>query len=300
MKGDEKMPDKKRNGLGRGLDSLFGTDVSELMNQIENGSQNFVSTRQDEIPVDKIQPNPYQPRKEFDPKALEDLAQSIQEHGIFTPLLVIKRRTDYQLVAGERRLRAAKMAHLEKVPVIIVDFSDEQMMEISLLENIQREDLSPLEEALGFQTLMNQLHYTQEKLAERVGKSRAYCANLLRLLKLPAEVQSLLKNQSLTVGHVRPLLALQDENEMIQLAHAMVREGLSVREAEKRCTKREKDKKPLHVKVKKDPQLMDIQNQMSRKLGTKVELSPKKISISYEDNEDFNRILSLLHCLDQE
>ncbi len=300
MKGDEKMPDKKRNGLGRGLDSLFGTDVSELMNQIENGSQNFVSTRQDEIPVDKIQPNPYQPRKEFDPKALEDLAQSIQEHGIFTPLLVIKRRTDYQLVAGERRLRAAKMAHLEKVPVIIVDFSDEQMMEISLLENIQREDLSPLEEALGFQTLMNQLHYTQEKLAERVGKSRAYCANLLRLLKLPAEVQSLLKNQSLTVGHVRPLLALQDENEMIQLAHTMVREGLSVREAEKRCTKREKDKKAIHVKVKKDPQLMDIQNQMSRKLGTKVELSPKKISISYEDNEDLNRILSLLHCLDQE
>ncbi|MBW9212486.1 MULTISPECIES: ParB/RepB/Spo0J family partition protein [Terrabacteria group] len=294
------MPDKKKNGLGRGLDSLFGTDVSQLMSQIENGSQDFVSTKQDEIPVDKIQPNPYQPRKEFDQKALEDLAKSIQEHGIFTPLLVIKRRSDYQLVAGERRLRAAKMAHLEKVPVIIVDFNDEQMMEISLLENIQREDLSPLEEAFGFQTLMNKLDYTQEKLAERVGKSRAYCANILRLLKLPPEVQSLLKNQELTVGHVRPLLTLQDENEMIRLAHKMVNESLSVREAEKLCAKGADDKKPLLVKVKKDPQLMDIQNQMSRKLGTKVELSHKKISISYEGNEDLNRILALLHCLDQE
>lgn len=300
MKGEVSMPDKKRNGLGRGLDSLFGTDVSQLMSQIENGSQEYGKTSQEEIPVDKIKPNPYQPRKEFDRDALEDLSKSIKEHGIFTPLLLVKRRTDYQLVAGERRLRAAKMANLEKVPAIIVDFNDEQMMEISLLENIQREDLSPIEEAFGYQTLMDRLGYTQEKLAQRVGKSRAYCANLLRLLNLPTEVQEMVKNQTLTVGHVRPLLTIKEEDRILELADKMIKENMSVRQAEKICQEEPKAKKPIHVKVKVDAQLEDIQTQMERKLSTKVLIKHKKISISYEDKDDLNRILSLIHCLDQE
>ena len=294
------MSYKKKNGLGRGLDSLFGTNVSELMNQIENGSQNYGKTVQEEISIDKIKPNPYQPRKEFDLSALEELAASIKEHGIFTPLLLVKRRSDYQLVAGERRLRAAKIAKLEKVPAIIVDFNDEQMMEISLLENIQREDLSPIEEALAFQSLMSKLGYTQEKLSQKIGKSRAYCANLLRLLNLPQEVQELVKKQVLTVGHVRPLLAFSNEEQIIKMADKIVHDQLSVREVEKLCQQELVSKEVIKINSRQDPQILDIQKQMTHKLATKVEIKHKKIVISYTDKNDLNRLLTLLHCLDQE
>ena len=209
------MADKSRKGLGKGLDSIFGTNVEQFLDDIQNNGKEVPGRREIEIAIDEIRANPYQPRKEFDEKALQDLSNSIKVHGIFTPLLVRKSQAKgYELIAGERRLRAAKLAGLTVVPAISVEFTDEEMMEISILENVQREDLNPIEEAAAYDSLIKRLGYTQEKLAERVGKSREYCANMLRLLKLPQDVQQLVSEKKLTMGHVRPLLSLKDEDEM--------------------------------------------------------------------------------------
>ena len=184
------MAEKKKAGLGgRGLNAIFGSDVEKVLDDIQNNALDAPGRREVEIPIAEIRKNPYQPRKEFDEKALRELADSIKLHGIFTPLLVRQSVQGYELIAGERRLRAAKLAGLQRVPAIAVDFTDEDMMEISLLENIQRENLNPIEEAAAYEALIRRLGYTQEKLAERVGKSREYCANMLRLLKLPQPVQ---------------------------------------------------------------------------------------------------------------
>ena len=180
---------KNRPGLGgRGLDAIFGTDVNQFLDDLQNSASEVPGRKELEIPLDEIRPNPYQPRKEFDQAALNELADSIRTHGIFTPLLVRKSVKGYDLITGERRLRAAKIAGLQKVPAMVVQFTDEQMMEISILENVQREDLNPIEEAAAYDSLVRKLGYTQEKLAERVGKSREYCANIMRLLRLPQEV----------------------------------------------------------------------------------------------------------------
>ena len=200
------MAQKKSAGLGKGLEAIFGSDVEKYLDDIQTNSVEAPGRREIEIPVSEIRPNPYQPRKEFDRKALEELADSIRTHGIFTPLLVRKGVSGYDLIAGERRLRAAKMADLETVPAIAVDFTEEQMMEISILENVQRENLNPIEEAAAYDSLIRKLGYTQEKLAERVGKSREYCANIMRLLKLPVEVQTMVVDRKLTMSHVRPPL----------------------------------------------------------------------------------------------
>ena len=188
--------------LGKGLDEIFGENFSNVLNDI-NAPVNVSSTVK--IALDEIRPNPYQPRKTFDQAALQDLANSIKEHGVFNPILVRKSVVGYELIAGERRLRASKLAKMNDIPAIIVDFNDTQMMEISILENIQREDLSPLEEAKAYQQLIEKLNYTQEKLAERIGKSRPYITNSLRLLKLPLSVQDLLNTGKLTNGHARAL-----------------------------------------------------------------------------------------------
>ena len=193
------MADKNRKGLGKGLDSIFGTDVGQFLDDIQNNAADAPGRKEIEIPVSDIRPNPYQPRKEFDDKALNELADSIKLHGIFTPLLVRPSVKGYELIAGERRLRAAKKAGLTTVPAISVSFTEEQMMEISILENVQREDLNPIEEATAYDSLIRRLGYTQEKLAERVGKSREYCANMLRLLRLPQDVQSMVTEKKLTI-----------------------------------------------------------------------------------------------------
>ena len=180
------MADKKKSGLGRGLNSIFGSDVEQFLEDIQNNGGDAPGRKEVEIPVSEIRPNPYQPRKEFEEKSLNELADSIRLHGIFTPLLVRPSVQGYELIAGERRLRAAKIAGLATVPAISVDFTDEEMMEISLLENVQRENLNPIEEAAAYESLIKRLGYTQEQLAERVGKSREYCANMLRLLMYAA------------------------------------------------------------------------------------------------------------------
>jgi ParB family chromosome partitioning protein len=221
------MSSKKRDSrLGTGLDALFGTDVASVLEDIENSSAGTRSSgTRLSIPIDQITPNPYQPRQDFDPDRLQELAASIREHGVFTPILVRRSLSGWQLIAGERRLRAARLAGLTEIPAIAVEFNDEQMMEISLLENIQRENLNPIEEAQGYQQLMDKMHYTQQQLSDKIGKSREYIANMLRLLKLPAQTQNLLAQQKLTPGQVRPLITLGSPETIDTLAARIAKEG---------------------------------------------------------------------------
>ena len=270
------MAERNKKALGRGLDSIFGQDVSQFLDEIQSNGREAPGRREIEVAVSEIRPNPYQPRKEFDEKALNELADSIKLHGIFTPLLVRKSVHGYELITGERRLRAARIAGLTTVPAISVDFTDEQMMEISILENVQREDLNPIEEASAYESLISRLGYTQEKLAQRVGKSREYCANMLRLLKLPADVQDMVTSRKLTMGHVRPLLALKDENEMYDAALHVLKNKMSVREVEKYVRELNGGKKK-HVRRDKvkDPWIRDLEYRLSGKLGTKVEVTAR-------------------------
>ena len=296
------MAEKKQKGLGRGLDSIFGSNVEQFLDDIQSSAKEVPGRREVEIAIEEIRPNPYQPRKEFDQTALNELADSIRTHGIFTPLLVRKSVSDYDLITGERRLRAAKIAGLKVVPAISVDFTEEQMMEIAILENVQREDLNAIEEATAYDSLVKKLGYTQEKLAERVGKSREYCANIMRLLKLPSEIQKLVVDKRLAMGHVRPLLGLKDEMEMLDAAEKIMKEKMSVREVEAYIRDiNAEEVKPNKTKPekKRDPIIHDLEHQISVKLGTKVSIQNKKLTIRYTDTEDLNRILEILNCLDE-
>lgn len=296
------MAEKKQKGLGRGLDSIFGLNVEQFLDDIQSSAKEVPGRREVEIAIEEIRPNPYQPRKEFDQTALNELADSIRTHGIFTPLLVRKSVSGYDLITGERRLRAAKIAGLKVVPAISVDFTEEQMMEIAILENVQREDLNAIEEATAYDSLVKKLGYTQEKLAERVGKSREYCANIMRLLKLPSEIQKLVVDKRLAMGHVRPLLGLKDEMEMLDAAEKIMKEKMSVREVEAYVRDiNAEEVKPNKTKPekKRDPIIHDLEHQISVKLGTKVSIQNKKLTIRYTDTEDLNRILEILNCLDE-
>lgn len=283
--------------LGQGLNKIFGENLDSLLDDIQNGNNPNYQNKT-EIKISEIRRNPYQPRIIFDEEALKELSESIKIHGVFTPILVRKSVSGYELVSGERRLKASKLAGKETIPAIIVDFDDKAMMEISLLENIQRENLNSLEEAKGFESLIKNLNYTQEQLAERVGKSRVYITNTLRLLKLPNEVQELLMDNKLTAGHARALITLEDEAKAIDLAKLTVKNKLSVRELEKMVAQAKgltlvKHPKPV------DPNLKNVSNIMEKKLGTKVELSKNKIVINYNGNDDLNRILEILDCLEK-
>lgn len=294
------MAEKKKK-LGRGLDSIFGGNVEQFLDEIQENASSVPGRREVQIPVDEIRPNPYQPRKEFDAKSLNELADSIRQHGIFTPLLVRKSVRGYDLVAGERRLRAAKIAELDSVPAIVVEFGDDEMMEIALLENIQRENLNPIEEAMAFESLIEKLGYTQEKLAERVGKSREYCANILRLLRLPASVQQYVIDHRLSTGHVRPLLALKDEEAICQAAEKVLADRMSVRGVEKYVRELQQKEAGPHrpAEKEKDPMIRDLENRMSEKYGTQVEVTSHQIRISYSGTDDLNRILEMMQCLEE-
>lgn len=294
------MAKEKRTALGRGLGSIFGSDVEQFLDDIQNNTAEVPGRREVEIAIEEIRVNPYQPRKEFDAKALNELADSIRLHGIFTPLLVRKSVHGYELIAGERRLRAAKLAGLTKVPAISVEFTDEQMMEISILENVQRENLNPIEEAAAYDSLIRRLGYTQEQLARRVGKSREYCANMLRLLKLPQAVQEMVTEKRLTMGHVRALLALKDEEAILAGAEKVVSAHMSVRQVEQYVkilqegNPAEKEKESVT-----DPLVRDLELRMSRKLGTQVRVRKKELTIAFSNTDDLNRILELLGMLEE-
>ena len=292
------MDNKNNARLGKGLSSIFGQDVSKVLDDIQNGDMEVERQEQSKIPVDEIRPNPYQPRKVFNDEALKELSSSIKQHGVFTPILVKKSIQGFDLIAGERRLRASKLAGLKDIPAIIVDFDDQEMMEIALLENIQREDLNVIEEAKAYEKLIQRLGYTQEQLAHRVGKSREHITNLLRLLKLPEDVQEYVVSKQLSMGHVRALLGLKTEANMRKVAKQAIDQGLSVRKVEQIV--KDKKKKKTIEKPKEDIYVKAAKEKLQEFFQTSVSISKNAISIHYENKEDLNRILELLNLVEEE
>lgn len=271
---------KKLGGLGRGLDSLFADNSVEEINPSVN-----------KLRIMEIEPNHNQPRKDFDEKALSELAESIEQHGVLQPLVVRPLANgSYQLVAGERRWRAARIAGLTEVPVIIKELSDEEVIEIAMIENLQREDLNPLEEALGYRYMMDELKITQEQAAEKVGKSRPAVANALRLLKLPNEVQEMVKNNLISPGHARALLGFDSEDMIIQTAKMIVKEDLSVRDVESLVKKSKKVPKAPKKQVR-DKFFSEVELALVENLGRKVKIKEAKqdagvLEIEFFDKDD--------------
>ena len=284
--------------LGRGLEQIFGEGVGSVIDEIQAGKTEH-SNNINEIDVNSIRLNPYQPRKVFDEDKIKELSTSIKEHGVFTPILVRNSVQGYELIAGERRLRASKLAGLIKIPAIVLDFKDEEMMEVALLENIQRENLNVMEESNAYQQLIERLGYTQEQLADRVGKSRAHITNTLRLLKLPVSVQKLVSENRLTMGHVRPLITLDDEGAMYDIAIKVIDEGLSVRNVENIVKDfRSTDKVKVTQKVRNN-NLVYVEEIIKNKLQTNVRVENKSITIAFNDTNDLNRILDLMGCIEE-
>lgn len=271
----------KKGGLGRGLDALFAD------NSVEESSQTPVKLK-----IMEIEPNREQPRKIFDEAALSELADSIATHGVIQPLLVRPIKDGgYQLVAGERRWRAARIAGLTEVPVVIKDLTDSETVELAMVENLQREDLNPLEEALGYKFMMEKLSITQDEAAQKVGKSRPAVANALRLLKLPDDIQTMVENKQLSPGHARALLSFESEAQMLEVAKLIVAKGLSVREIEKMAQNSKKEIKPKAPK-KRDTYFDEVELAISKATGRKVKVkeTAKTIEIEFFNNDDLAKI----------
>lgn len=287
-----------RNKLGKGLGALFGENIDQILDDIEKGQSKDFDTTNLEVNINEIRTNPYQPRKQFDQQALVELSESIKQFGIITPLLIRKAVQGYELIAGERRLRAAKMAELKTVPAIVVDFTDEMMMEVALIENIQRENLNVVEEAQGYQNMINHLGYTQEQIAERINKSRTHVTNLLRLLKLPEEVLEMVVDEKLTMGHVRPLITLSSKDQIIDIAKKASQQKMTVRDVENyvKQLNQPQTKKTVNVLPKKK-YLYPIEL-LEKKLQTGVTIKKHQIVIDFVDDEDLNRILEVMDALE--
>jgi ParB family chromosome partitioning protein len=287
------MENKKR-ALGRGLEQLFNTENLDL-NSFEKSVYETSSLDEvREISLDELRPNPYQPRKNFDEQALKELASSIKEHGVFQPIIVKKSIKGYEIIAGERRYRASKLAGLETVPAIVRDFSDEEMMEIALLENLQRENLNAIEEALAYKSMIDKLGLTQDELAVKVGKSRSHITNMLGLLRLPDEVKDMVTDKKLSMGHARMISKLEDESKMKEMADKIYTEGLSVRQTEDMSAKPSLEKKNKIVKKESSNEYKYVEDLFREKLDTKVKISDRKIEISFTSPADLNRILEVL------
>ncbi len=284
---------------GKGLTNIFGQDVSRILDDIQNAKTAEGVSQQINLPVSEIRPNPYQPRKIFEQSALEELADSIRQHGVFTPILVRKSIHGYDLIAGERRLRASRMAGRAEIPAIIVDFDEKQMMEISLLENIQREDLNVIEEARAYNELIKNLHYTQEQLAVRVGKSREHITNLLRLLRLPENVQNYVISKQLSMGHARALLGLKDPSQMQKLASQAISSGWSVRRMEQAVKMANEAQQAKPEDPMENLFVKEACRQLEDYFQTPVRISGSSISIHYENQNDLTRILEKLDLIEQ-
>lgn len=289
------MAEKDSNRLGRGLGAIFGDDVTSVLEDIQQGNNDEFTGVKTSLKVKDIRTNPYQPRRHFDEDKLQELSQSISTHGLFTPILVRETNKGYELVAGERRLRATKRAKIDEIAAIVVDFDDSQMMEIAIIENVQREDLNVIEEAMGYSSLIDRLGLTQEEVAKRVSKSRSHITNLLRLLRLPKSVQEMVSENKLTMGHVRPLVTIEDPKEIERIAEEIYNKKLSVREAERLINK--EDVKPIESKVR-NKEYEYAQSLFERRLQTRVNITNNKVTISFDDDEDLNRILELLDIIE--
>ena len=285
----------KKKALGMGLEQLFNGDNIDIASFEKKIYENTPSEEIVELNLDELRPNPYQPRINFNEDALKDLADSIKENGVFQPIIVKKSIKGYEIVAGERRVRASRMAGLKTIPAIIRGFSDDQMMSIALLENLQRENLNIIEEAKAYKLMLEKMGLTQEELAVKVGKSRSHITNILGILRLPDEVQSLLKYGKLSMGHTRVLSKLEDNSKIAMLANKVVDEDLSVRDLERMIDSsfERKVKIERHEKVV-DPNIRDIENNLREKFDTKVKIRDNKIEIKFNNVADLNRILDII------
>ena len=295
------MAVKGKRGLGKGLDAMIPIPDSGAAEQAasnksdDNGAETIVR-------ITQIEPNREQPRKNFDEDALQELADSIKQFGLLQPILVQDRKTYYEIIAGERRWRAAKLAGLKEVPVIIRDYSEQEIVEISLIENIQREDLNPIEEAQAYKRLLTEFNLKQDEVAERVSKSRTAVTNSMRLLKLCDEVQQMIIDDMLSTGHARALISIEDPEQQYTIAQKIFDEKLSVRDVEKLVkdlNKPEKPKKTADSDNSLDVVYQDVAEKLKQSLGTKVEISSKgngtgKIEIEFYTHDDLDRIIDLL------
>ena len=283
----------KKRALGKGLEQLFNNENLDL-NSFEKTVYETASKEEIiEVNLDELRVNPYQPRKIFNDEALRDLSESIKEHGVFQPIIVKKSIKGYEIIAGERRVRASKLAGLTKIPAIIRNLNDEQMMEIALLENLQRENLSSIEEAIAYKSMIEKLSLTQDELAKKVGKSRSHVTNTLGLLRLPAEVQAMVANNELSMGHARVLSKLENDEKIIEMAHEIVDKKIPVRELEQESEKEVKKIKIERKTVNND--FKYVEELLREKLDTKVKIKDKKIEISFTNVADLNRILEVLN-----
>ena len=284
----------KRRALGKGLEELFNTEQIDI-NKVEE--KIIESTPKNEIvdlDLDQLRSNPYQPRKTFDEEALQELSNSIKEHGVFQPIIAKKSIKGYEIVAGERRVLASRMAGLDKIPAIVKDLTDEQMMEIALLENLQRENLTSIEEAEAYHMMLEKLHLTQEELATKVGKSRSHITNILGLLRLPNTVQSMINSSQISMGHARILSKLEDSDKILEIANKIVNDKLSVRDVEKLTQSDHFERKNKIKRDKKSSDYQYVEELISEKLDTKVKIRDKKIEISFVNDADLNRILEII------
>jgi ParB family chromosome partitioning protein len=287
-----------RKALGKGINALIPDFEIGVPEPGVSGKQGVTQTR--ELLIDEISPNRFQPRKYFDDDKLEELVTSIRENGILQPVVVQKSETGYELVAGERRWRASKKAGLKKIPAMIREVSDTKALELAIIENIHRQDLNPIEEAEAYKRLAEDFSLTQEMIAEKVGKSRAAIANILRLLNLSRNIQENLISGKLSMGHARALLGLDNTGQMQAMCQEILKQGLTVRQTESKVNRL---KKPEILKLassmkKKNIFIRDLEKELERKLGTKVEVSPKKnggkLVVSYYSDDDLERIQNLI------
>lgn len=289
--------EQKKKALGKGLEELFSSEVLDFdtfeSNIMETAEENDIK----EIPVSEIRPNPYQPRKTFNEEALNELAESIKNYGVFQPIIVKKGLRGYDLIAGERRLRASKIAGLTKIPAIVKEFTDDEMCEISLLENIQRENLTAIELAWAYKGIIDNLDIRQEDLAQKIGKSRSHVTNTLGLLNLPKSVQEMILNGDISMGHARVLSKMDDDDEVIKLADRIVHENISVHELEDISKKDDiKKRMPINKRINNNNyNYSQVEDELKDILGTNVKINGKKISIYFENVNDLNRILDIMN-----
>lgn len=287
-----------KRGLGKGLDTLISAEAVKPMMKEETGQAETL------VKITKVEPNREQPRKTFDEDTLQELADSIKQFGLLQPILVQDRKDYFEIIAGERRWRAAKLAGLKEVPVIVKNYTEQEIMEISLIENIQREDLNPIEEALAYKRLLEEFHLKQDELAERVSKSRTTITNSMRLLRLCEYVQQMVIDGKLTTGHARALISIEDEEQQKQLAERIFDEKLSVREVEKivKGILNPVEKKPQEEVIPQSIQYIyeDIEKKLEEKLSRKVEINAKgkggsgRIEIEFYSNDDLDRLIDAL------
>lgn len=293
---------KKNTGLGKGLEALFGeVNGDALGNQKKSASKTAKKDGTTQIAIDDIKPNANQPRKTFDEEGLADLADSIKEHGVIQPIIVRQSGDSYEIVAGERRWRASRLAGLKKVPCLVRDLTDEELMLLAIVENMQREDLNPIEEAEGLNRMIKTYGMTQEQVSKSVGKSRPYITNSLRLLKLPKEVRQMMSEGIISSGHGRALLAVKGEKERIRIAKLIEKNGLSVREVEKMSSAAGKPPVKKGRPAERNTDVLQVEAELKEHLGTKVNLKlgakKGKIEIEYYSRDELERLIDLLRSL---